>query len=159
DRSFPPPAAGARFDKSPVEQKSGLARFGRDDLLGDVAKIRSSDVRLRTERIEDLPGSGDEGCDASRTERAHDIPRVRCHESKSVDRKSKRVCDRLVRLGGWLEATDGVYRERTLEEGGQAGVGQLLLQRRWRGVRQRDQSQACISHRLKTVPHIGMCGK
>src|SRR4030095_10439994 len=81
--------SGARFDKSPVEQKSGWARFGREDLLGDVANSRSSDVRLRTERIEDLPGSGDEGCDASRTERAHDIPRVRCHESKASDTQTK----------------------------------------------------------------------
>ena len=84
---------------------------------------------------------------------------MRSHESKSIDRKSKRVCDRLVRLGGWLEATHGVHRERAFEEGGQAGVCQLLLDRCRRGVRQRDEPQSCVSHRLKTVPHIRMCRK
>ena len=48
---LPPRATAARFDKSPVEQRSGLARFGRDDLFRDAPEIRSSDVRLRTERI------------------------------------------------------------------------------------------------------------
>jgi hypothetical protein len=74
-------AAAARFHKSPVEQRSGLARLGCDDLRRDAPEIRSSDVRLRTERIEDLPRSGNEGCGASRTERANDIPRMRGHES------------------------------------------------------------------------------
>jgi hypothetical protein len=80
-RSVLPRVTAARFDKAPVEQRSGLARFGRDDLFRDAPKVRSRDVRLRTERIEDLPRSGNEGCGASRTERAHDIPRMRGHES------------------------------------------------------------------------------
>ena len=63
--------------------RSGLPSFRRDDLLRDAPEIWSSDVRLWAERIEDLPGSRDEGCGACRTERADDIPRMRCHESKS----------------------------------------------------------------------------
>ena len=72
-----------------VSPLSGLARFGRDDLLRDAPEIRSNDVRLRTERIEDLPWSGDERGGASRTEGANDIPRMCGHESQAIDRKSK----------------------------------------------------------------------
>jgi hypothetical protein len=90
-------------------------------------------------RVEDLPRPGDKGCGASRTKRANDIPRMRRHQSKTIDRKSKRVGGRLVRLGGWLEATHGIDRERAFEEGVQAGICQLLLDGGWRGVRQRDE--------------------
>jgi hypothetical protein len=126
-------------------------RFGRDDLCRDAPKIRSCDVRLRTERIEDLPRSGNEGRRASRTERANSIPCVRCHESKAVG-KSQRVRDGTIRLGRWFEATHRVHRKRSFEEGGQVGVCELLPDCCWRRVRQRDEPEPCISHGLKTVP-------
>jgi len=37
--------------------------FYTNDLPGDTQKIRSRDVRFRTERIKDLPRSGNERCD------------------------------------------------------------------------------------------------
>ena len=64
-----------------IGERSGLTGFSPDDLLRDAPKIRSRDVRLRTERIEDLSRSRDEGCGTSGTERADDIPRMRGHES------------------------------------------------------------------------------
>jgi hypothetical protein len=165
-RRRPAPAA-VRARRSPRNltrrglMQSGfrLSRLYGNDLRGNAPKIRPSDVRLRTERIEDLPRSGDEGCGASRTKRANDIPRMRRHQSKTIDRKAKRVGGRLVRLGGWLEATHGIDRERAFEEGVQAGICQLLLHGGWRGVRQRDEPQPGIAHCLETVPHIGMCRK
>jgi hypothetical protein len=64
-----PRATATRFDKAPVEQRSGFAGFRRDDLFRDAPKILS----------------------------------------RAIDRKSKRVRDRPVRLGGWFEPTHGIH--------------------------------------------------
>jgi hypothetical protein len=115
------------IDESPVGRRLGLAGFGINDLFRDNSEIRSCDVGLRTERIEDLSRSGDEGCGASRAKRTHDVPGMRRHESKAINRKAKRVCDRLVCLGRRLEATYGVDRKRAFEERCETGVRELLL--------------------------------
>ena len=84
---------------------------------------------------------------------------MRRDEAQSIHRNAKRIRNRTVRFGGWLEAPHGVYGEGPLEERGQSGIRELLLHRRRGGIRQRDQSESGVTHRLKTVSHIGMCRK
>src|SRR6187399_2323558 len=92
-----------------------LNRLGRDYEFRNGLEIRAGDVRLRTERIEDLPRSCHECGGVSRAERAYDIPGKRCHESEAIRRQSERVCDRLVRFGGRLEVPYRFHRERSFE--------------------------------------------
>lgn len=67
-----------------------LSYFLANDLRRDFSKIRTGDVRLRTERIEDLPRSRYESCGTSGPKRTHDIPRMRRHESSTENGRSKR---------------------------------------------------------------------
>ena len=90
---------------------------------------------------------------------AHDIPRVRRHEPSLIHGNSERLRHGPVRLGGRLEAPHRVHGERSLEERGETGVRELLLHRRRGGIRQRDQSESGVTHGLKTVSHIGVCGQ
>src|SRR5262249_179222 len=69
------------------------------------------------------------------------------------------VGDRAVCLSGWLEAPHRVDGEGPLEEHSETGIRELLLHRGRGRIRQRHETESGVTHGLKTVSHIRMCGK
>jgi hypothetical protein len=109
--------------------------------------------------VQHFPWPRDKGGRTSRSQRPHDIPRVHRHEAQAMRGQPKRVGYGTVRLGGWLEALNGVHGERPFEERSETRIRQLLLDCGGRRIGQGDEPQPSVTHSLKTVAHVRMGGK
>ena len=75
--------------KSPAEAGSAQrsSGFGGNNLLGDGFEIWPNDIRLGAEGVQHFSWPGDKGRRTSRSQRPHDIPRMRRHEPQTIDGK------------------------------------------------------------------------
>ncbi len=112
----------------------------------------------RGERIEHPPRTRDERGRAADAPGARDIPGMGGDEPDLLERHAQPLRGQPVRLGGRLEAPDGVGGERLLEEVAQPGVGELRLADRRGRVGQRGEAQAGIAQVPEAFRHVSGCG-